>query len=393
MNSSSSSEVTVRPLPHGVRYELPPRNLGSLATVGKAIFAVGLVVALGTAVASASTFLKNSEQSTGFRLFDLVFSFPFWFGSVMAIVFGAFVAWGRSIIELADGEIVAIEKAGWLSWKRKRPLSRIRRFDVTTGATKVNNQPVTSGPLADLATITVECDSAKPMLLAMGYPRQLLESLANDLARRTSEANLLTGNNAAPEVRVSDAAAIEEQDDLLQPQGSKVTLEESPSATILTVPAAGLWRGSKGLFFFALLWLAFSSAMLVAMVLAEGSKGEPVPVAGWLFLSLFEAIGIAMLLAAVNMGKRQAMFAVTGTELKCAEVNLFGTKKHTWPIQSVTNIATGPSGMKVNKRHVMQLQITSDAGMKGMLAGRDEAELRWMAAVLRRALRSRKQPV
>jgi hypothetical protein len=43
--------------------------------------------------------------------------------------------------------------------------------------------------------------------------------------------------------------------------------------------------------------------------------------------------------------------------------------------------------MEVNNRPVIELQIHPAVGKKaGFLAGRDEAELRWMAAQLRRAL-------
>lgn len=46
------------------------------------------------------------------------------------------------------------------------------------------------------------------------------------------------------------------------------------------------------------------------------------------------------------------------------------------------------AAMEVNERPVIELQIHPVVGKKaGFLAGRDEAELRWIAAHLRRALK------
>lgn len=48
----------------------------------------------------------------------------------------------------------------------------------------------------------------------------------------------------------------------------------------------------------------------------------------------------------------------------------------------------GPSGLTVNNRPVLELQVHPKQGSKfGVLSGRDHGELRWMATVLRRALK------
>ncbi|MCX7826807.1 MAG: hypothetical protein N2689_14800, partial [Verrucomicrobiae bacterium] len=51
----------------------------------------------------------------------------------------------------------------------------------------------------------------------------------------------------------------------------------------------------------------------------------------------------------------------------------------------------GPSGMEINRVPVLELQIQRKDGRKtGFLAGRSDAELQWLAAVLRYALVSRR---
>jgi hypothetical protein len=53
----------------------------------------------------------------------------------------------------------------------------------------------------------------------------------------------------------------------------------------------------------------------------------------------------------------------------------------------LTAIRADASSMEVNHRPVIQLQIHPRAGKKvGLLSGRNEDELRWMATRLRRAL-------
>ena len=65
----------------------------------------------------------------------------------------------------------------------------------------------------------------------------------------------------------------------------------------------------------------------------------------------------------------------------------FGGKKHEWLRDDVAGVRAGPSGMTVNDRPIINLQVHLKSGSKhGFLAGRDDAELRWMATVLRRAL-------
>jgi hypothetical protein len=169
-------------------------------------------------------------------------------------------------------------------------------------------------------------------------------------------------------------------------------LEQQADGLTLTLPAAGVWRGSKGLFGFSLLWLALTlpgAGGFLAAALSGGMKGT-----GWgallplCILALFLVIGISLLLGAINMGKRQAVFAVVGETLMVLYTGIFGSKRQEWKREQIADIRTGPSGIEVNHTPEIELQILPHSGKKfGMLAGREVQELQWMATVLRRALR------
>ena len=65
----------------------------------------------------------------------------------------------------------------------------------------------------------------------------------------------------------------------------------------------------------------------------------------------------------------------------------FGTKQRDWAAEQIAKLFAGPSGMEVNEAPVLELQIVgSDSKKFGLLAGRSDDELKWMAAELRAAL-------
>ena len=174
---------------------------------------------------------------------------------------------------------------------------------------------------------------------------------------------------------------------LQQPADSRVLVERSSGYLQCTIPPAGLWRGSKGLFFMGIFWCGFMvvfSALMLKGALKNGGWGTVGLVA---FILLFWAIGIAILTAAVNMGKRTATFTVSGNHLSIATRNLFGAKHWELSREELAAIRADASGMEVNDRPVIELQFHPRTGKKiGLLAGRDEEEIRWLATELRRAL-------
>ncbi len=107
-----------------------------------------------------------------------------------------------------------------------------------------------------------------------------------------------------------------------------------------------------------------------------------------IFIPSFWLIGFGMLAGAVHMGRRRAELAADTVALRIESTGLLGTKQRQWSRGDIAAIRADASGMKVNNRPVIELQIHPVAGKKaGFLGGRDEAELRWIAANLRNVLK------
>src|SRR5438552_7380066 len=123
--------------------------------------------------------------------------------------------------------------------------------------------------------------------------------------------------NTPDEITTDDVPAPEEKP-LPQPRDSRITIERFPDGLTINVPPAGLWRGTQGLFPFAILWLGFMSVFtpvfLVGIFRGKGAEQA----AAWIapaVLSLFWLVGIGLFLGGLNMGRRRAAIAVTGGTL------------------------------------------------------------------------------
>lgn len=171
-----------------------------------------------------------------------------------------------------------------------------------------------------------------------------------------------------------------------QPECSLIRRETAADGVTLVVPPAGLYRGSKGLFVLGILW---SAVVSVAGMIVVGFMQQAGVYNKWALLGLggLAGVGVWMLAAGIQMGRRQAAFAVVGGKLLFLQTGPFGTLQREWPCAQVQDIFTGPSGL-TSGAPVIELQILPQSELKpiGLLAGRDEEELRWLATELRRAV-------
>lgn len=139
-----------------------------------------------------------------------------------------------------------------------------------------------------------------------------------------------------------------------------------------------------GLFSFGLIWTVVIALFTVGMITSGISSQSLFPL---LMMIPFWAVGIGMLLASYNMGTRTAIIDVIGDTLLITRKNLFGTRQQEWRVHDLQTVRVGPSGMEVNDREVMQLQVVPEGDNKvGLFAGRSVEELRWIAQVINRAL-------
>ena len=378
--------VQAHVLPDGVRYVLPKRDLGPLRWVGVAIAASSLFF-----MAPAARSILTQGQS-GWGPFDLIFVvIPLLMGLV-PIALGLMIYKGHCEIVVTRDRVRVTERAGLFRWSRSKPRDVIKHLEVLHSSRK--NPLAAENPLSDLAAIKADCGNKGPFLLAAGYPVALLRGLADELAERLDRPsrNKLVDDRDEPGVtvreRVISSSDLSEESDrhrhdvFDQPADSRVTFDEIDGGISLNVPPAGVIKGSKGLIFMAVFWLVITGGITTAMALSQDA-----PWFVFLFMSLFWAAGIGMLVAAIHMGRRRAVLDVIGDTLLVTESGLFGTKQHEWPADQIRDVRMGFSGMKVNNKPVMQLRIQPVAGEKlGIFTGRKKDELRWLATTLRQAL-------
>lgn len=400
-----SHGITSRELADGVRLVLPQRRLGKIRHFGLiplvfGCFFVGF--AIFWMIGASGAFHNNSGP--GDLLFAL-FGLPFVLGGLLPVGIGLAVMMGHCEVVLTSNRLCAIEKVGLLPvWSWSRPHQSLRKLEVVWGKSEINGKPVRQGPLAEIAAIKAyfKDASVKPLVMAMGYPRQALVCLANEIAKRWDQLHpdqlLGEGAGGIEVVEIEGtldriAHSIDGGDESAtlgdipalpqQPTDSQVVLEESGAGLTMTIPPAGIRKGSQGLFSFSLIWLGFMTVFTSAWVFA----GNQVEWFVYLFIAGFWAIGFAMLTAAINMGKRHAVIDMIHDTLLITRKNIFGVKQNEWRRDEIKSIRCGASGMEVNNEPVIELQIHPKEGKKvGLFSGRDDAELKWMAAVIRVAM-------
>ena len=379
----------------GVTYDFPRRRLGGLRWVG--VFLIGFAMLFlnlpaRQLYAQILRFLNGTAQ--GADWFALVFMIPFLIGGLLPLGIGLFILIGRCRLIWRGRQLQAVEMAGPFRWTRRLPKEPVRKLEVSFGSA-TNGKPVTTGPLADIAALVAKFDAGKPRLLVLGYPRAWLTAVAHDLS---PQVNPLAGVRGVPAVEVVETTATGKsifdpgsaampEEIVQQPAGSKAKLETRADGLSLAVPPAGIRKGTRGLFFFAVFWCGFMAVFTGLMFFATGTKGRhATPWEAAPFLLLFWLVGFGLMAGALNMARRRALFIVDRTSLRLAQAGLFGTKSWVWRREDISAIRADASGMKVNNQPVIELQIHPRGAKKvGVLAGRDEAELRWIASTLRRA--------
>jgi hypothetical protein len=286
-------------------------------------------------------------------------------------------------VEWKDGQIRVAEILGPLRWTRRLPRKPIRKLEVAAASsTSGNSAPRQWEGFSGLAA---RFEDGSTKLVVLGYPKDWLLGMAEELKNYVG-GSAFSVATASVEVVEKTLANENDADMPEQPAGSLVQVEEHTSGVCLNVPPPGLWRGSMGLFFFSLLWCGFMMVFTTVAMLPGTKKEGPV----WviiLFLLGFWAVGLGMMAVAINLGRRTATLAAEGGRLRVETGGLFGAKQREWICGEISAIRADASNVEVNHRRLFELQIHPVMGKKvGLLAGRDEHELRWMATRLRQAL-------
>jgi hypothetical protein len=343
MVDSLPREVVVTELADGVRYRLPRRQSGRFTCEGAFHLLSSLLIGVPFlsfwvwAVGSSIDWQNILRAENGLVL--IFMAFGLWMlGMAAWLAVRGLLRWaGHSEIELRRGRLVGIERFGWLSWSWRRPVSGLSRLEVRdalaqTGTVRVYANVAAATQHNAIVPIwdASKGSEVKPRQLVPGYPRDWLLPLAKDLARRCQLADELEGiSETAPSIDVlaeplPNSAGFVEMFE--QPSGSKIAVLQEPEKLTVSVPAR---------------WFGWGRVVFIA------SEGQ---------------------LTAVRSG-------------------LFRTEQRRWSGQQLADIRVGcipdSEGPDTAELHI---QPYPGEGPRFRLALRHEAEARWLATLLRRAV-------
>ena len=172
-----------------------------------------------------------------------------------------------------------------------------------------------------------------------------------------------------------------------QPAGSKVAVCETDEGLTLTLPPIGLGHRTPRTFFIIAAYFG-----VVAAVVGGGfydGTGE-VPMLMWVVLGIFAIVG-TVVLGLVTEGLRLAwargVVTVLTDRLQISQVGPFGSRQAQWSRSELADVRVGPPTGNPDERPPWALRIYPKQGQPtGFFAGRDAAELQWLATVIRRRL-------
>ena len=419
---SKKLNITTIDLADGAKYILPVRPLSFARFAG--LFSMGFGALFSGFAVFWMLMATRSIGKDPIGYFFILFGLPFFIFGLFPFFGGLSTLVGHNQITVTNGKLRASECVGPFRWTRVRSVDVVEKLEIIKGIRRANASSsrsnktiklmVNGSNLGTLRALGAKMNS--PLVLAWGYPEEALEQLAEDVAKRcgaVGPARMFDEDDRKIEIvetstkldrlmaKMSGEEVAEEGDEssddsnLEQPADSQITVAPSDVGATINIPPTGIWRGSKGLLPFGLLWTAVVSIITVALAASAINNRSAVEIVPFIVLIPFWGVGVGVLVASINMGRRKAILDVVGDTLLITRQNIFGTKQHEWTRDQITSIRVGPSGMEVNKKPVLNLQIhtlkadaksNKDTEKLGLLAGRDEDELRWLASVLRQQL-------
>jgi hypothetical protein len=378
-------EITTEHWPDHTSYDFPRRPIGPWRFLGLLPMAFSILF-ISVPASAALHFWRELSAGKGgtMEIIFAIFICGFIVAGLVPFAVGLFVLAGRTRVVAGADRLVITEIAGPVRRSRKLRFQDIARLEVRSGSRASGGAlPPGSNPIYGLGAINAVMRQGKGRLVLAGYPRDWLEPIAAEL----SETMRLTG----ADVEVKSIETLKEEPKVVsernvpRPTASKVQMERRVNGFAMQVPPAGVRRGSRGLFFVGLFWCLVVTGICALMLKTKGAHSAQWPV--WIFLGFFWFIGVVMLISAVNMGRRRATIAVESGAVKLELHSLFGSRKLAWGRGEIASVAAGPSGVTVNNVPVIELQIRPVKGKKvGILGGRADDELQWMASELSGAL-------
>ncbi len=412
-------ETTREPITDGIRLALPPRSITPgmrVAGVCAILFGLGLLVfacfwlqmTLGTAFpqnAPAGPEAAGPGLPLFFRIFLIAFAaiglLPLGIGLGLVVAGSALVLGGsRCEVGIGRSQLLVREYLGWLRWTFRRRIADL------TGLRLGWQEREDAATCNRVPELVATCRRGRPLRIAAAYPVEALRRLATELGRELPQVPVTDGipqaETAGPTPAPAAATQAPEPPDPGPPPAG-VTCQPRPGGLTLEAAPSGIWKGARFFVGFATFWLLITAAVSIPMVLSI-LAGKPIrstdgaPTSPWFlvaFLSLFWAVGLGMLAAAIHIGTRRTTIVIGDGLLVLTVISRLRQSRRQWPLETVGSVAVGPSGTSVNDRPLPCLHLRiGDATIKTLTAWNEDAERRlaWIATVLSTVLARRAQP-
>ncbi|HEY5311827.1 MAG TPA: hypothetical protein VIK18_04885 [Pirellulales bacterium] len=175
------------------------------------------------------------------------------------------------------------------------------------------------------------------------------------------------------------------------PPGCIAVLQPLDDGFTLSVPGAGVWKGSVGVFPFGI-WFVF--IMIVAVIVTAclqyngmmPASAEALVVT-WLLIGVNMVFAIAAATLGYHLGSRRAQIAVAGNRLLIVHRSVWDNWQREWERNQLAAIRAAEFDARCDNKQLLQLQIVPRHGpVIRLFSGREEPELVWIATLIRRAL-------
>jgi uncharacterized membrane protein len=355
----ADTDITLLPQAKGLAIAVPPSGFKGAAPV---LIILGALFSVAAGAALIATGTGSGSPKFGLCLFLGLF-----LSVGIAMVLGGIHSARQRFMLAVTEEGLALRRIS-LFRKREQVCSRadIAAIHIGPSNVSVNNVPIME--------LKIErCGGAST-----------LGALAN---RSHDEINWIAGLlrqalQVGAEARFDQGGVSD--DSVIQPAGSKITVQHQGRAYTFEIPPTGLFKGpALGAFVFSFVWLSIIAVMAVLIVTTHGPLGIV------LFLGIFVAIGLAMLAYAIKTGRQRVLLAVSPDLLAYQQTSPFGTSKRHFQRSEIAAIGVGPSSSSSgNDTPIPELKVEIlKKGQVGLLQGYSAAELAWLAALLRSTLK------
>jgi len=379
-------EISVEHWPERTTFTLPARPLGRWRWLGLAPMAFSLVFA-GAPMGILGPSLRQFAQGgngPGRWVFILIIALFMCF-ALMPFGIGLFLLAGHCRLVVSRDRITATEIAGPIFWRRKARVKDIERLEIGA-AGQVGDRVPSRVPFA-FGALTAVLKNGRRTIVAVGYPSEWMAAIAAEIGGLLK---LQGASVAVREVGLEQPDATPATKEVAcQPPNSRVTVGEAGGGVQLSVPSRGFWKESYGLVLFGGFWCAMTGAITTAICVSpqgrhRGDLGLPGMTA---LLALFWAVGIVMTLLGIHFGTRRWSIQAGREGLSVKVESALRSRNFQWQRAELLSVRVGDSSVEVNHRRLREIQIQPLTGKhKGLLAGRDEQELAWVASLLRRGL-------